>query len=207
MGAAFSGSKPPKVQVTAVDRTILDLKNSRDRLQRYRKKLEKDDARLVAQAKIAKQNGRKETALGLLRLRKFKQQQAANCEDQLLNVMTMVETIGSKQNDAAMLAAMKAGKDTLRQMHEETTVDDVLKLMDEIQEEHEAEQEVSAILQNVPELSADAELAVEAELEALQAQLTPDLPAAPTTKLPTVEVPTAATNATSAEPARVAVPG
>ena len=196
------------MEVTAVDRTVLDLKNSRDRLQRYRKKLEKDETRLVEQAKIAKQKGRKETALGLLRLRKFKQQQAANCEDQLLNVLTMVETIGSKQNDAAMLAAMKAGKDTLRQMHEETTVDDVLNLLDEIQEEHEVEQEVATALQNVPELSVDAEEAVAAELAALEAEMTPSLPTAPTTKLPEVQVPAKEqTTASSSQPAKVAVLG
>jgi len=162
----------------------------------------------VEQAKQAKRNGRKETALGLLRLRKFKQEQAASCEDQLLNVLTMVETIGSRQNDAAMLAARKAGKDTLQKMHEETTVDDVLNLMEAIQEEHEVEQEISSILQQVPELSADAEQAVEAELEALQAELAGplDLAVAPTDKLPQVEA-EITTTTTTQQPVRIAVPG
>jgi predicted metalloprotease len=37
----------------------------------------------------------------------------------------MVETIDSKQNDSAILQAMAIGKDTLKKMHEETTVEDV----------------------------------------------------------------------------------
>jgi Snf7 len=215
MGAVFSskaGTKK-KVEVTSVDRTILDLKNSRDRLQRYRTKLERDEERLLVQAKLAKNQNRKETALGLLRLRQFKRDQLTNCEDQLLNVMKLVETIGSKQNDVAVLSAMRAGKDTLKQLHEETTVDDILNLMESIQEEHEVEREVADILQHVPKLSADAELAVEQELEALEASLLPlpSLPVAPDTKLPEIKTPAEVATAAAAvavkKPARVAVPG
>ena len=69
MGAFSSkATAPKKVEVTAIDRAMLDLKNARDRLQRYRKKLEHDDAKLLQRAAQAKQTGRKETALGLLRL-------------------------------------------------------------------------------------------------------------------------------------------
>ena len=203
-----------------MDRAVLDLKNARDRLQRYRKKLEQDDAKLLIQAKKAKDSGRKEQALGIMRLRKYKQTQASNCEDQLLNVLQMVETIDSKQNESQVLSALSAGKDTLKQMHEETTVEDVLELMDAVTEEVAVEQEITQILQGVPELTPDQEEAVEAELEALQAELatttttttdanpaTPvELPTAPTTQLPKLEkeeVPSTPAQAVE----RVAVPG
>ena len=209
MGAFSSkATAPKKVEVTAIDRTMLDLKNARDRLQRYRKKLEQDDAKLLQRAAQAKQAGRKETALGLLRLRKFKQQQASDCENQLLNVMQLVETIDSKQNEKQLLEAMAAGKDTLKKIHEQTTVDQVLELMDAIQEEHEVEQEISEILHNaVPQMSVTDEAAVEDELAALQAELDttadavvdstpqqqqqqlPILPVAPTDKLPDIQTP------------------
>jgi len=217
MGAFSSKSAPKKVEVTAIDRTMLDLKNARDRLQRYRKKLEQDDAKLLSRAAQAKQAGKKETALGLLRLRKFKQQQATDCENQLLNVMQMVETIDSKQNEKQILDAMATGKDTLKLMHEQTTVDTVLELMDAIQEEHQVEQEITDILHDaVPQLSVADEAAVEDELAALQAELegvagdnkvdniTP-LPDVPTHKLPEVQVPATAT--ATQKPERVAVPG
>lgn len=213
MGAFSSKPAPKKVEVTAIDRTMLDLKNARDRLQRYRKKLEQDDAKLLVRAAQAKQAGRKETALGLLRLRKFKQQQATDCENQLLNVMQMVETIDSKQNEKQILDAMAAGKDTLKLMHEQTTVDTVLDLMDAIQEEHQVEQEINDILHDVPQLSVADEAAVVNELAALQAELdgehkvdTTPLPDVPTHKLPEVQVPAAAATATK-KPERVAVPG
>jgi len=214
MGAFSSKpSAPKKVQVTAIDRTMLDLKNARDRLQRYRKKLEQDDAKLLSRAVQAKQAGKKETALGLLRLRKFKQQQATDCENQLLNVLQMVETIDSKQNEKQILDAMAAGKDTLKLMHEQTTVDTVLELMDAIQEQHEVEQEITDILHDaVPQLSVTDEAAVEDELAALQAELdgttTTPLPEVPTHKLPEVVAPTKPTEEPAVQkPERVAVAG
>ena len=224
MGGMSSKSKaapprkaPPGGEISQMDRAVLDLKNARDRLQRYRKKLEQDDAKLVAQAKKAKEAGRKEQALGILRLRKYKQAQASSCEDQLLNVLQMVETIDSKQNESQVLSALAAGKDTLKKMHQETTVDDVLELMDAVTEEIQVEREITEILQGVPELSPDQEEAVEAELAALEAEMMgepatttaplPELPTAPTTELPQPTTPATTTTTTQEPVARVAVPG
>lgn len=188
-------SSPKKPEITEIDRAILDLKNARDRLQKYRTKLENDEARLVQQARIARDAGKKERALGLLRLRKYKQSQAATCEDQLLNVLKMVETIDSKKNESILLSALAVGKDTLKKMHEETTVDDVLNLMDEIKEELEVENEITEILSAVPTLSVADEEAVEAELAAMEMEMNGmpsdkiELPDVPTDKLPDIKVP------------------
>ena len=208
-------SKPKKVPTPAIsstDRAVLDLKNARDRLQRYRKKLELDDARMVAQAKKARDAGKTKQAIGILRLRKYKEAQATNCENQLLNVLQMVETIDSKQNESQVLSALAAGKDTLKLMHEETTVDDVLDLMDEVREGIEVEQEITTILEGVPTLSPEDEEAVAAELEAMQAEMNgvsvetkvDQLPVAPSTKLPELKVPE---TKQPAKETRVAVPG
>jgi len=215
MGGSFSKKPkaPPKPVVTSVDRAVLDLKNARDRLQRYRQKLEEDDSRLLQQARKARDEGKKERALGLMRLRKYKQTQTANCEEQLLNVYKMVETIDSKQNEAQLLQALRTGKDQLKKMHEETSLDDILNLMDDIREENEKEQEITDILSDVPTLSISDEEAAEAELAALVADMNgatkidlpvaPSgeiLPVAPSGKLPEVVKP-------AAQEQRVAVPG
>lgn len=218
MGGVFSqgsskqshqrSTQPPAI--TNVDRAVLDLKNARDRLHRYRTQLEKDDAKLIQQARLARDNGNTQRALGLMRLRKYKQSQATACEEQLLNVLKMVETIGSTQNDAAVLSALAAGKDALKKMHEETTVEDVLNLMDAIREEHDVEQEITTILSGVPTLSPADEEAVEAEWQAMAMEITgiDSLPIAPTDKpvhLP--EAPTGNLDIADQQPARVAIPG
>lgn len=202
-------------QITDVDRAVLDLKNARDRLQRYRKQLERDDTRMLEQAKKAKESGLKERALGLMRLRKYKQTQLKSCEDQLLNVHQMVDTIDSKQNEAAVLEALKAGKDSLKKMHEETSVEDVLKLMDEVTEEIQVENEINEILQGVPTLDPADEDAVEAELAALVAEMNgatdqtiPSMPEVPVTPaMPSAPKKPIQEPAQQQKPERLAIPG
>jgi charged multivesicular body protein 6 len=202
MGASSSKKKAHTAHggggtISSVDRSMLDLKNARDRLSKYKAKLELDESKLVSRAKAAKQAGQTSTALGLLKLKKYKQREMESVEGQLLTVLQMCQTIDSNQNQSQVLSAMAQGKDALAKMHATTTVDDVLDLMDQIQEQHELEKEISDILQNVPELSVEDEAAVEAELEALiiaqqqqqQSTTTTEFPTAPTTKpevLPTV---------------------
>jgi charged multivesicular body protein 6 len=211
-----------RAEISDIDRAVLDLKNARDRLTRYRNKLQDDSDKLVEQARKAKLKGRNETALGLLRLRKYKAQQADSVDGQLLTVLQMVETIDSKQNEKQVLDALATGKDALKAMHEQTTVDDVLNLFDEIKEELEVEREITEILQGVPTLSPADEMAVEEELERMQAEMNgtkideaaaaaAQLPAVPTTKLPdlpaTADAIVSSNAAAAAKPERVAVPG
>mmetsp|Transcript_14697 Transcript_14697/g.41613 ORF Transcript_14697/g.41613 Transcript_14697/m.41613 type:complete len:229 (-) Transcript_14697:65-751(-) len=198
MGGAFSSSSSNKTKqanktkaaasVSQIDRATLDLKNSRDRLMKYKLKLEKDELKLIQRAKIAKQNGKTSTALQLLKIKKMKRNEVDSVEGQLLTVLQMVTTIDSKQNEGAVLNAMKAGKDALQKMQDQTTVDDVLELMDQISEQNEVEKEISAILGQGHEtaLSVDDEAAIEAELLALMG--TPATTTTTTTALP--EVPT-----------------
>mmetsp|Transcript_29061 Transcript_29061/g.70106 ORF Transcript_29061/g.70106 Transcript_29061/m.70106 type:complete len:254 (-) Transcript_29061:66-827(-) len=217
--------------ITATDRAMLDLKNARDRLSKYKTKLEKDDERLVQRAKQAKLEGQTKNALLLLKVRKIKQREVDTVESQLLNVLQMVQTLDSKQNEKEVLDAMAVGKDTLKKMHEEMSVDDVLDLMDEISEQHELEREVNAAFgQHADDisssvLSAEDEEAIEAELLALMGGGSGDkeekenesvvsggldLPVAPDTKplpqVPTTKLPEHAAVTASTEQERVAVP-
>ena len=154
-----------------MDRAVLDLKNARDRLQKYKTKLESDEQKLLLKAKQAKDAGNNTTALHLLKLKKMKNRDYDGVNTQLLTVMTLVETISSKQNEKEVLTAMRTGKDALQKLHEETTVDDVLQLMDQITEQNELEHEISEVLSGVPALSASDEETVEAELASLAANL------------------------------------
>jgi hypothetical protein len=194
MGAAFSiesssTQKKKRVlggSVSDIDRAVLDLKNARDRLNRYKKKLDQDEGKIVARAKKAKQEGQTKNALNLLRLRKIKTREVETVEAQLLTIMQMVQTIDSKQNESQVLAAMAKGKNTLQKMHEETSVDDVLDLMDAITEQTEVEREISKILEGVPTmLSVEDEAAVEAELETMMLEMLGEQQTT-TTALPTV---------------------
>jgi charged multivesicular body protein 6 len=226
MGGSFSSSNnkpiPSKKKhtpppISDIDRAVLDLKVSRDKLTKYKKQLEQDDAKLLAKAKQAKDAGQTTTALNLLKLRKHKQTAVASVEQQLLTVLQMVDTISSKENEKEVLQSMKVGKQALQKLHEETTLEDVMELMDTIEEQAELEHEISAAMGGVPALSLEDEELVEAELEELEQAMAGSektsihLPQVPSGKpLPetptTVPVPTTpATAETSSKPARVAV--
>jgi hypothetical protein len=204
-----------KIEITSIDRAILDLKNARDKLQRYRTRLLLEDEKLMTRVKQAKAQNKTSYALQLLKLHHYKMQQYDQCNDQLINILQMVQTIDSKQNDVQIIQALQAGKDTLQQLHSEISIDHLMELMDEISEQHETEQEISNIIQqNIPNLmtttaamETDEELL--AELELLQqppssttmtsAETTantttlPDLPTVPTHKLPELATATTAT--------------
>lgn len=218
--SAASKKAAAQSQITDVDRAVLDLKNTRDRLTKYNNQLEISIEKLMIKARAAKDQNKTKTALGLLRLKKHKQTQVESVQSQLLNVHKMIGSIDSQQQNNQIVLSLKAGKDALAKLHEETTVDDVLNLMDEIAEQNEMEQEINDVLNGaVPMLSADLEEAVEAELAALMEQegLTdpattatkPDdlvLPDVPDAKLPEAEEKPVAEKPNK-QPERVAIAG
>ncbi len=177
------------------DRAVLDLKVSRDRLTRYRKKINLDSDKLLARAKIYKTQNQTSTALNLLKLRKLKLKETDKINEQLLTIQSMISNIQSKEEEKEVLSALRQGKNALKKLHEENTLEDVLKLMDEVEEQNEIEKQVNDILnQTGEELSEFEEGELEEELQALMGadaeaitENPLELPDVPTQKLPEVE--------------------
>ena len=201
--------------ITAIDRATLDLKNSRDRLSRYRAKLDKDVEKLATRAKTLHGEGKSKQALQLMRLRKNKLQEVDRVEQQLLSVLQLVDKISEKQNEQEVIVAMKRGKDALQNMHDQMGIDDILNLMDDIRDQDDVEKQINEALgQDIVSADLDDE-AVLAELNQLEEELRlesevssteeevnmPDVPSKP---LPRREEKNTATTTTDA--ARVAVP-
>jgi len=222
MGAKGSKEKKKKKPlpkggtITPLDRATLDLKNSRDRLSRYRTKLNLDAAKLASRAKALHADGNTSYALKIMKLRKYKLQEADRVEEQLLTVLRMVDKISEKQNEQEVIAAMKRGKDALQILHDEMSIDDVMNLMDDIRDQDEVEKKINEMLGEeglrvVEELGGDEDILaelnqLEEEIKSEAAVVTQEngsaaLPNVPSKPLPTVEEPT-----TSTEEKRVAVP-
>mmetsp|Transcript_56132 Transcript_56132/g.168028 ORF Transcript_56132/g.168028 Transcript_56132/m.168028 type:complete len:221 (-) Transcript_56132:186-848(-) len=218
MGGTFSSSsskktpkRPPGGTISDIDRAVLDLKNARDRLQRYRAKLEQDEKKLLERARTYKAEGNEKSALGLLKVRRHKIKEVDNVNNQLLTVTEMVDTIASKENEKEVLGAMRTGKDALKALHDEMSIDDVLNLMDEVQEESQIEAEINDILKQGVGFDSADELEVERELAELEKELAgevgkeeaPSMPDVPTSTLP--EVKKQEEKVEEKRPARVAV--
>ena len=200
--------------ITAIDRATLDLKNSRDRLSRYRAKLDRDAEKLATRAKTLHGEGKSKQALQLMRLRKNKLQEVDRVEQQLLSVLQLVDKISEKQNEQEVIVAMKRGKDALQNMHDQMGIDDILNLMDDIRDQDDVEKQINEALgQDIVSADLDDE-AVLAELNQLEEELRlesevsstevevnmPDVPSKP---LPRREEKNTATTTTDA---RVALP-
>lgn len=219
-GKSSKPSQPPKREVSQIDRAILDLKVSRDRLTRYKKKLNLDSTKLLSKAKAYKaKNTSADTknALNLLKLRKLKLKEVDNIDSQLLTLQGMVSNIQSKEEEKEVLAALRTGKNALEKLHAENSLEDVMNLMDDVQEQNELEEEINNVLVNTGEtLTLVEEDELELELQALMgadmteiaAEVSPeksdlDLPEVPVSKLP--EVQNTVDEEATKQPARVAV--
>jgi len=138
-------------------------------------------------------------------------------DSQLLTIETMVANITSKEEEKEVLAALTTGKDALRQLHEENTVEDVLKLMDEVEEQNEMEREVNEVLvgSGANSLSPQELMEVEDELAALENEMFGgkkdvveddiQLPDVPNSELPVVGETENVVETTSQKPARIAL--
>jgi len=152
MGSSNSKSKTKQTpikkggEITPIDRATLDLKISRDKLSKYRKKLALDSDKLATRAKALHAEGKTKNALQLMRLRKYKLAEADRVEEQLLTVLQMVDKISEKQNEAEVILAMKSGKNALQMMHDKMGIDNVLDLMDDIRDQNETEQRINEVL-------------------------------------------------------------
>lgn len=104
----------------------------------------------------------------------------------------MISNIQSKEQEKEIILALREGKDALKKLHEENTLEDVLKLMDEVEEQNEIERQVNDILnQTGEELNAFEEEELERELQAMMGGAVTEESALNLPNVPTQELPTA----------------
>jgi hypothetical protein len=149
MGVHYSKPIPSNKKgdmINQIDRATLDLKISRDKLSRYRAKLTLDSDLLATRARSLHADGKTNNAIQLLRLRKFKLQEANRADEELLTILRMVDSVAERHNERDVLLAMKRGTDALQLIHEQIRVDDILELMDEIRDQDEVERRINLVL-------------------------------------------------------------
>lgn len=153
MGGLFSKGDKKKDEgkskgsrVTEQDKAVLELKNQRDKLKQYQKKIaiqiEKDrDA-----ARRLLKDGKKEKAKLLLRKKKFGETQIAKMDGQLDNIETMVHDLEFAQIEVAVVQGLKSGNESLKKLHQICSLEDVERIMDETREAQEYQQEIDDLL-------------------------------------------------------------
>ncbi|KAM3846355.1 charged multivesicular body protein 6 [Vipera latastei] len=179
MGNLFGRKR--QTRVTEQDKAVLQLKQQRDKLKQYQKKisLQLDRERIVARQLL--KDGKKEKAKLLLKKKRYEEQLLDKTENQISNLERMVHDIEFTQIEMKVIEGLKIGNECLNRMHQVMSIEEVERIMDETQEAVEYQRQIDEILSG--RLTTEDEDAILAELEAItQEQI--DLPEVPSEPLP-----------------------
>ncbi|KAL8288094.1 hypothetical protein RB597_000266 [Gaeumannomyces tritici] len=190
-------------KVTSQDRAILDLKNQRDKLHRYQKRITQltDKETEIARRMLAQ--GDKKRALLALRRKKYQESLLSKTDAQLDQLEKLVNSVEFALISKDVVFGLEQGTKVLEQIHKEMGgIEHVEKLMGDTADAIAYQKEISEMLGG--SMSNQDEDEVEVELAALEEEVSGvSLPSAPNTKLPTPEVEAVTEDEGVPAPARV----
>lgn len=187
MGGVFGKSKKQASRVTEQDKAVLQLKQQRDKIKQYQKRIEESLVKDRALAIQCLNKGQRDRAKLILRKKKYQENLLGTTDKELEALEKLTSDLEFSQIQQQVLDGLQVGNEALKKIHEVLTIDEVERIMDETREGVEKQQEIDALIASGA-LSAEDEDAVAAELEALVASTLPDIDADIDDKLP--EVPT-----------------
>ncbi|OJJ49559.1 hypothetical protein ASPZODRAFT_156668 [Penicilliopsis zonata CBS 506.65] len=177
MGNASSTHK-----ISAQDRAILDLKNQRDKLHKYQKRVTilTDQEKAIAKQCLARNDqGRARLAL---RRKKYQESLLAKTDAQLEQLEKLVGQVEFALVQKDVLYGLQEGTKVLQTINKEMGgIEGVEKLMEETEEARAYQEEIKNMLAG--QLSNQDEDEVDAELEALEREVI-KLPSVPITQPP-----------------------
>ena len=165
------------------------MKNQRDNVHQYQKRITIITDRETAVAKSCLQRGDKPKALLALRQKKFQESLLEKADAQLETLEHLIASVDYAQIQSDVMYGLKQGTTVLKQINAEMgSIDQVEKLMGENEEARTAQKEISEMLGG--QMSNQDEDEVEDELEALEGEIsgvkrpdTVEMPEAPKTEL------------------------
>lgn len=166
MGNSSSGSENRRVSesvVADVDLAILDLKVQRDELQAYREKINGRVVRDEEAARMFIHNQNKDKAMIALRKKKQHTQILSDCENQLVRVEELIDSIEAATVLNDVVEALAVGVRTLKKAQKSISIDYVQQLMDERAEAIDTQNEINRELARDGVLAEDADALEEYE--------------------------------------------
>lgn len=190
------GQQASAPKITLQDKAIFQLKQQRDKLKQYQRKL---NTIIDRQNNLAKEAiARKDTARAKVYLRSKKQQQTtiSKTYEQLDNLETLIGTIEFKLIEKDVMYGLLHGNEVLKTLNSEMSIDKIDKVLDDLEDERLNVEEVLDMLGMGSGLNNGEEHEVDKELASLEADVNGsktrdesdahneiDMPAAPNTKL------------------------
>ncbi|KAI2005327.1 Vacuolar protein sorting-associated protein 20 [Ophidiomyces ophidiicola] len=172
-------------KISAQDRAILDLKNQRDKLHQYQKRITVLTDRETAIARQCLARGDRSRALLALRRKKYQESLLAKTDAQLDQLEKLTGSVEFALVQKDILFGLKQGTQVLQAIHKEMGgIERVEKMMGETEDARAYQEEISRMLAG--QMSNQDEDEVEDELENLERVLgvAGDLPDVPVSELP-----------------------
>ncbi|XP_066139537.1 charged multivesicular body protein 6-A [Euwallacea fornicatus] len=173
MGIIF-GKKKPSSRVTAQDKAVLQLKQQRDKLKQYQKRIELTLASDRDLAKRLLSKGQKDRALLLLKKKRYQEELLRKTDGQLENLEKLTHDIEFAQIELQVVDGLKQGNEALKKMNDSLNIEDIERILDETREAKEKQDEISSLLSGG--LTDEDEEAVEDELAAILKEQMPNVP-------------------------------
>ncbi|KAF2222851.1 Snf7-domain-containing protein, partial [Elsinoe ampelina] len=162
-----NGSTP---KITAQDKAILDMKNQRDKLRQYQRKITLLADRETEIARQCLRTGDKKRALLALRKKKYQQSLLQTTDAQLAQLETLTSDVEFALVQKDVLYGLQQGTSVLRQINKEMgSIDKVEQLMADNEEARAYQREVGEMLAG--QMSNADEDEVEDELAALEKEM------------------------------------
>ncbi|EEH46160.1 ESCRT-III subunit protein VPS20 [Paracoccidioides brasiliensis Pb18] len=179
------GNTPSSHKISAQDRAILNLKNQRDKLHQYQKRITilTDRETQIARECLARND--RARALLALRRKKYQQSLLAKTDAQLDQLERLAGSVEFALVEKDVLFGLRQGTKVLQTIHREMGgLEGVEKLMGESEEARAYQEEVSRMLGG--QMSNQDEDEVEDELESMEQEISGPvrLPDVPTSELP-----------------------
>ncbi|XP_072931838.1 charged multivesicular body protein 6-A-like [Epargyreus clarus] len=182
MGSLFSKSKKPVSRVTEQDKAVLQLKQQRDKLKQYQKKIELNLERDRQLAKKLLAENKREKAKSLLQKKRYQEKLLQNTDAQLDKLEQLTHDLEFAQVEIQVLDGLKNGNAALKKVHDILSIDEIETIMEETKEGIEKQREIDELISG--QLTEEDDEAIEAELEAIL-DVKDQLPEVPTDELPT----------------------
>uniref|UniRef100_A0ABI7ZRU1 Charged multivesicular body protein 6 n=1 Tax=Felis catus TaxID=9685 RepID=A0ABI7ZRU1_FELCA len=144
MGNLFGRKKQSRV--TEQDKAVLQLKQQRDKLKQYQKRVAQQ---LEREREIARQllrDGRKERAKLLLKKKRYQEQLLDKTENQITSLETMVQNIEFAQIEMKVVEGLQIGNECLKKMHQVMSLEEVERILEETQEAVEYQRQIDELL-------------------------------------------------------------
>ncbi|XP_049996443.1 charged multivesicular body protein 6 isoform X2 [Alexandromys fortis] len=173
------GRRPPVLSRAVAEQ----LKQQRDKLRQYQKRVTQQLERERALARQLLRDGRKERAKLLLKKKRYREQLLDRTENQISSLEAMVQSIEFTQIEMKVMEGLQVGNECLNKMHQVMSIEEVERILDETQDAVEYQRQIDELLAG--NFTQEDEDAILEELNAItQEQI--DLPEVPSEPLPDI---------------------